>query len=184
MSNAVLDRLTSERSAQVAFIDGFWRRVEAEGRDLVDAEWPTISPPTGSGLPLDSQIAPIAEFERSGGPLESPAPITARVRRTEAVTEDRVQYAPAGSFVVDLLSARGYMQDRRTGRRLPPIPRPNGGSPTPSRTRQRPTPPASCRIPIVGQVVSLIDATRPFITSIGGGRPMGGFRVRHSAARK
>jgi hypothetical protein len=85
-----------------------------------------------------------------------------------------VAWSSAGAYVVDLLRARGYMSDPRTGQRQPAD---NEAAARVQYALQNQTTadtPGLLPHTIVGGVVSLIDATRPFITSIGGGRPMGG----------
>ena len=180
MPNPVLDRLYAERTHQVEFVDELLAHVDADNRDLVEAEQANLSAARERIGSLDQQIEPLEAFEATrethrtaqrgitppgwrgpeAGPVGNGAP-------------GRVEYASAGSFLVDLLAARGYMSGPRGERQAP-------NQDALARVQYALTnqttadTPGLLPEPIVGTVVSLIDATRPLITSLGGGRPMGG----------
>ena len=63
MGNALLERLTSERITQVEFVGQLLERVEAESRDLVDAEQSNIVAARQRITELDAQLEPLREFE-------------------------------------------------------------------------------------------------------------------------
>lgn len=183
--NPVLARLLAERAQQVEFIDQLLARVEAEHRDLVDAERANLEAARQRIAELDAQIAPLQEFETLRGQHQQTA---GQVLNPPARDDDSgdgpgrslggdpqrpFAYRSAGAFLVDLLRSRGIMQDRQ-GHRLGPdadaaarVNRAIDNQTTADTPGLLPT-------PIVGQVVNLIDASRPFVTSLGGARPMGG----------
>jgi hypothetical protein len=76
--------------------------------------------------------------------------------------------------MVDLIRARGYMSDPRTGQRLPADPEAQSRINYALANQTTADTPGLLPHVITGDVVNLIDASRPFITSIGGGRSMGG----------
>ena len=180
MPNAVLDRLAAERAAQVTFVDEMLSRVDSEGRDMVDAEQSNLAAARERIAALDEQIEPIAEFEasrqtavaamsalRTGG-AERPAGAVGLDGSRPAT------YGSAGAFIVDTLRARGFMTDPRSGQRLPADPDAAARVRYAVENQTTADTPGLLPHPIVGGVVNLIDASRPFITSIGGGRSMGG----------
>jgi hypothetical protein len=180
MPNAVLIRKRQERADQLSFVDELLTKVEADGgRDLVDAEIKNLEAARQRVQELDAQIVPLEEHEI----------MTARHQETAGlyVPQDRpgpsrqaIGHGPesawpsAGAFMTDLLRARGYMADPRSGARLPADP--NAAARIQYALENQTTADTPGLLPhtIVGGVVNLIDASRPFITSIGGGRPMGG----------
>jgi len=175
MSNAVLDRLLTERSGQVDFIDQLLARVEQEDRDLVDAEQGNLKAARERIKALDEQISPLADFEtQRNAHAETVAhlPVGRRPSSGEPAHlggGQPPQYGTPGAFMVDLLRSRGLMAGQRGGDpdALARVAFAVADQKTGDVTGILPT-------PIVGAVVSLIDANRPLITSLGGGRPMGG----------
>jgi HK97 family phage major capsid protein len=179
MPNAVLIRKRQERADQLSFVDELLTKVEADGgRDLVDAEIKNLEAARQRVQELDAQIVPLEEHEI----------MTARHQETAGlyVPQDRPgparaigaggqpTWATAGAYIVDHLRARGYMSDPRTGQRLPADPEAAARIQYALANQTTADTPGLLPHMIVGQVVNLIDASRPFITSIGGGRPMGG----------
>jgi HK97 family phage major capsid protein len=63
MPNGMLDRLQSERSHLVEFVDETLTRANDEGRDLVDAEQRNLATSQERIAQLDAQIKPLADFE-------------------------------------------------------------------------------------------------------------------------
>jgi HK97 family phage major capsid protein len=180
--NAVLERLLNQRQEQITFIDQSLARVESEGRDLVDAERANLEAARQRIAELDAQIEPLEAFEtvraahagtvaalpqrqNGSGPDRPPA----EPRRGDGGDRTPV-YRSAGEFIVDLIKARGMgtdrMPDSQAAGRVAQI-RAVADQKTTDTAGILPT-------PIVGQVVNLIDPNRPFITSLGGGRPMAG----------
>jgi HK97 family phage major capsid protein len=62
--NATLKRLTEEREVQATFIAELLEHVEAEGRDLVQAERQNLEAAEKRMAEIDEQIAPLAAFEQ------------------------------------------------------------------------------------------------------------------------
>jgi hypothetical protein len=62
-SNAVLNRLETERKRCIEFIDNLLAQVESEGRDLVPAEQSNLSAQRERVKQLDEQIKPLREWE-------------------------------------------------------------------------------------------------------------------------
>jgi hypothetical protein len=180
MPNPVLDRLRADRERQITFVDETLSRVEVDGRDLVDAEVANLAAARERIGELDNQISPLEEFEalrethaatRSTivGPRTSP--IVAAGGRSPS---DALPWGTPGAFLVDYITARGYMADPRTGQRMPADP--DAARRIEYALQNQTTADTPGLLPhlIVGGVVNLIDASRPFISSVGGARPMGG----------
>jgi HK97 family phage major capsid protein len=173
MSNAVLDRLLVQRQEQITFIDQTLDRVENEGRDLVDAETANLDAARQRIGELNAQIGPLEEFEKlrssheaAVGALPRPQGLAAGPRKVGG-NDQTPQYRSAGEYVVDLIKARGIHSDpdpaalaRITQMRVV------ADQKTTDTTGILPT-------PIVGQVVNLIDANRPLISSLGA-KPLAG----------
>jgi HK97 family phage major capsid protein len=173
--NAVLDRLLVQRQEQIAFIDQTLERVEADGRDLVAAEQANLDGARERIRALTDQIAPLEDFEtlraahgdtiRGLGASSEPA-------RTRPVGggDTAPVYRSAGAYLVDLLRARG-IADRAGGPDPAAVARIQARAVADQKTTDTtgilPT-------PIVGQVVNLIDANRPLISSLGGAMALGG----------
>ena len=102
--NAVLERLREQRDAQVTFIDELLSRVDADGRDLVDAETSNLNAARERIAELDAQIAPLDEFEALRGthresqrqPDAAPRPTDPLAGRPRAASNTRRQ-APSSS---------------------------------------------------------------------------------------
>lgn len=178
MGNAVLDRKRSERADQLAFVDELLAKVEADGgRDLVDAEIKNLAAARERVQELDSQIGPLEEHEAMRArhqeaaaaytptPGGRPAPLGAPGGPTP--------WSSAGAYVVDHLRAHGYMADGHGGR-LPADTEARARITYALQNNLTSDIPGILPEPIVGSVVSLVDASRPLITSIGGAKPMGG----------
>ena len=178
MPNAVLDRKRTERADQIRFVDELLNKVDADGgRDLVDAETKNLTAARERIRELDDQIGPLEEFDAMRARHESAASAVMGARPQDRPTpigagRDGVVYATAGAFMVDLIKARGLMTDR--GQRADPDPEAMARVRYALQNQITTDTPGILPKPIVGQVVNLIDASRPLITSIGGGRPMGG----------
>ena len=171
--NPVLNRLLDQRTEQIATMDAILSQVE--GRDMVDAERSLLEAARQRIAELDAQIEPLEAFEamvgehRTNDPgRPTPERVPAQPRRADG--GDRApEYATAGAFVVDYLRARGIMDrgnpDPAAAQRVAQT-RAVVNQTTGDLTGVLPT-------AIVGPVVSLIDANRPFISSLGGSKAMG-----------
>jgi HK97 family phage major capsid protein len=176
--NAVLDRLIAQRQEQFSFIDQTLERVETEGRDLVDAEQKNLDAARQRILELTQQIEPLEDFEKlrasHGDTMRTlgaghEGAIPARSRPIGGA--DRApEYRSAGEYVVDLIRARGIL-DRAAGPDQAAVARIQARAVADQKTSDTtgilPT-------PIVGQVVNLVDANRPLISSLGGAKALAG----------
>jgi HK97 family phage major capsid protein len=148
----------------------------SDDRDLVDAEKSLLQATQQRIAELDAQIKPLADYEdmraaheaTAGAlPVVRPERLPAQPRRADG--EGRtVDYLSPGAFLVDLVRARGIHQEadpdaaRRVMQTRVVADQKTGDTP------------GVLPQPIVGQVVSLIDANRPLISSLGGAKAMGG----------
>jgi HK97 family phage major capsid protein len=146
-----------------------------DDRDLVDAERSLLQASRDRIGEIDAQIGPLAEFEQLRDAhsetvtgLPRPERMPASPRRVESV--DRVEYRTAGAFLVDYLRGHGILErgvrDEQAAARIYQA-RVVADQKTSDTTGILPT-------PIVGQVVDLIDANRPLISSLGGAMGLGG----------
>jgi HK97 family phage major capsid protein len=180
MRSAVLQRLYDERQQLVDTIENVLGQVE--GRDLTDAELAVLGRTKERIAELELQIKPLEDYEAvrdahretrvetaPNGPRQLPERVPAEPRRMDG--GDRGQlYPTAGSFVVDYLRAMGILERGRPD------------SDAMARVQQARAvanqttgdTPGLLPTPIVGQVVNIIDASRPFITSIGGTKALAG----------
>lgn len=182
MPNAVLDRLREDRNRQITFVDETLSRVEVDGRDLVDAEVANLAAARERIGQLDNQIAPLEEFEalrethssavaRVTGPRPTASPVVLSTGRSPS---DSLPWGTPGGYIVDYIAARGYMTDPRSGQRMPADPDAQRRIEYALQNQTTADTPGLLPHMIVGSVVNLIDASRPFVGSIGGARPMGG----------
>lgn len=184
--NPVLARLLEQREAQTQFIDQLLARVAEENRDLVDAERSNLEAARQRISELDEQITPLEEFEAvRTAHQSSAAAATAGVRATQpapgagqdtgqrlGVQPRQQEYRSAGHFVVDHLRALGDPNTNRQpdtdaaqrvasalGRAVNDVPA--GNHVTTADT------PGLLPEPIIGQILTELDGSRPFISSVG-----------------
>ena len=175
-SNAVLDRLIEQRQEQIGFIDQTLERVETDGRDLVEAETANLDAARSRIRQLSAQIEPLEDFEKlrnaHGDTMRSLGTGHEAPARTRPVGgADRApEYRTAGEYVVDLIRARGIM-DRAAGPDQAAVARIQARALSDQKTSDTP---GILPVPIVGQVVNLVDANRPLISSLGGAKALGG----------
>lgn len=184
--NPVLARLLAERAQQVEFIDQLLARVETEGRDLVDAERSNLDGARQRIGELDAQIQPLQEFEDLRGAHQATVgQFVAPRDRGESVRElgrggatttrgvDGCGYETAGEFLVDYIRAVGYpaqggvKPDAAAARRVSDA---IGRDIAELRAIENVTTaqiPALLPKPIVGELLTDLDASRPFVQSIG-----------------
>jgi HK97 family phage major capsid protein len=175
--NPVLDRLRAQRAEQMSAMDAVLGQV-SDDRDLVDAEKSLLTATQQRLAEIDAQIKPLADYEdmraaheAAAGALPQPRGerLPAQPRRLDADTRGFV-YPSAGAFLVDYLRAHGITDrgnpDPQAAARLAQT-RAVADQKTTDTTGVLPT-------PIVGQVVNLIDANRPFISSLGGAKGLSG----------
>lgn len=178
MPNPVLDRLQSQKQHQIDFVGQLLERVEAEERDLVDAERANLEHARERIAELEPQITQLVEFDSMVAAHHDSVGSLPAARRAgdprPMSAGPAVEYRSAGHFIVDLMRARGLTRDRNTGQQLPADPDAGARVTRAIATQTTTDTPGLLPVPIIGQIVSLIDASRPFITSLGGALPMGG----------
>jgi|SRR5215471_2424030 len=169
--NPVLESFRAQRQQQVESIDAILGQVE--GRDLTDAERGLLEAARNRITTLDEQIAPLAAFEdlrEQHGATVSALPRPAEAAPRIAGMQERApEYRSAGAFLVDYIRAYGMMERNgvRDDQALARVTRAVANQTTANT-------PGILPVPIVGGVVSLIDANRPLITSLGGAKALGG----------
>lgn len=194
MPNPVLTRLAAERATQVDFIEQTLARVDAEQRDLVDAETRNMEAARERIAQLDAQITPLEQFEE----IRSAHQQTARVVSTPSVDETRgrggaggpvplgvevrdreVKYETAGAFLVDYMRAIEFPGRAYTGPGDPDaIARVRAATGSARAVRaagdvaaglHQTTDQTPGLLPrnIVGTILNDLDAARPFIASVG-----------------
>jgi hypothetical protein len=125
---------------------------------------------------IDAQIKPLADYEdmraaheQATSSLPQPRRLDAQPRRLDADSRGFV-YPSAGAYLVDYLRAHGITDrgnpDPAAAQRITQT-RAVADQKTTDTTGILPT-------PIIGQVVNLIDANRPFISSLGGTKGLSG----------
>jgi HK97 family phage major capsid protein len=175
MPNVVLERLRQQRAEQIATIDAILEQV-GDDRDLVDAERSLLEAARKRIGEIDEQIQPLAAFESTREAHDEtvralPRPEAGRVPAAARAPE--CPYTTPGAFVVDYLRANGLVdgsgvrgRDEQAAARVQQAYQVRADQTTADTPGLLPT-------PIVGTVVSLIDANRPLISSLGA-RPLGG----------
>lgn len=178
MPNAVIERLEAQRAEQLQFVDTLLSRVDAEGRDLVPAENDNLKAARQRITEIDQQLTPLNDFEALRHASADGHPVPSGPPARPSTSPDRARplgqaagcgYRTAGAFLVDLLRARGVPWA--------------GQGPDPQAlarvqaaaldTQTTGNTPGILPEPIIGPIVSTLDASRPFVTSIGV-KPMGG----------
>jgi hypothetical protein len=176
--NPVLTKLYADRAEVLDSMDAVLGQIE--GRDMVDAERSLLEAAKERLELIDRQIEPLQGFESLRGAhndalaaldvRQTPSRPPAQPRRADG--GDRTpSYSSPGAFLVDYLRALGLNQ--------------SGGPPTPDAAalarvmqarvvadQKTGDVPGILPTPIVGQVVSLIDANRPLIASLGGAKAL------------
>ena len=174
--NSVLERLREQRAEQLASMDAVLGQVE--GRDLVDAERSLLEAARQRIAEIDAQIQPLEAFENlraadseTRAELPRPEGVPAQPRRVDAGLRE-FPYATPGQYLADLCRASGCLPggqhgepDAEAQRRVVQA-RAVANQTTTDTPGVLPT-------PIVGTVVSIIDANRPLISSLGGAKPLG-----------
>ena len=191
MPNAVLDRLLAQRGEQETFIDQLLARVNEEDRDLVDAERGNLEAARQRIAELDAQINPLEDFERvrtahrANVPAPRPVSVDQGAQPRARLANDRQsaegQYRSAGAFVVDYIRARGYSgegvsPDQGARERVARAWGRDWDDYHSTRAILNQTTaetPSLLPVPVVGSIETDLDASRPFVASIGA-RPLGG----------
>ena len=175
-SNPVLDRLLAERDTQIEFIDRTLSGAEADTRDLVPAELANLEAARTRVADIDAQIDPLRQFEE----LRNSSAATAARALNRApgastplsATPREVTYATAGEFLVDYIRAVGYpaanvTPDTDAQQRVSVALGRNVAENRAIVNNTTADIPGLLPKPIVGAILTDLDAARPFITSIG-----------------
>jgi hypothetical protein len=179
--NIVLQRLIDERDTLVDTIENVLGQIE--GRDMTDAEQQVLERTRERIKELDNQIKPLEQYEEvrdshataraelappNGGRV-LPDRIPAEPRRMDGI-ERGMSYGTPGAFVVDYLRAMGIVERGRPDQEaMARVQQARAGA-----DQKTTDTPGILPTPIVGTVVNLIDANRPFISSLGGAKAMSG----------
>lgn len=179
MSNVMIARLQAERTKHIEFIDQTLARAESEKRDLVDTETTTLNSTRERIAELDAQIKPLEDFEqlrgahRTGGFVPAGAGTEGGETRSlgGAITQPReFEYRSAGQFLADGYRAR-QRGDQDAAARLEThgVGFDSDGTMTRAVAPHNTTAevPGLLPVPIIGPIMSDIDAARPFVSSIG-----------------
>ena len=176
MPNIVLERLREQRSDQIGTMDAILEQVT--DRDLVDAERSILESCRQRIGEIDAQIEPLAAFESVRDVHDDavnalPRPVRAVAARSVGTPEPPT-YPSAGSFLVDYLRGYGYNdpQRHRDDQAMSRVQASYSARAVADQTTSDTA--GILPTPIVGQVVDLIDANRPLITSLGGAKALGG----------
>jgi hypothetical protein len=192
--NPVLDRLRAQRDEQIQFIEQTLSKVEEESRDLVDAEKRNLETTRDRIKQLDEQIKPLEEFEglREAHRSQTPAPRSPSSASPAAQTAQRGhEYRSMGEIMADAWRVK-HEEDGEAKRRLESIGRGvvNGNLAVVDQGAARSVDdtyvrsltsearavaphittveiPGLMPVSIVGPVINDIDASRPFLNSIG-----------------
>jgi HK97 family phage major capsid protein len=185
MANIVLERLRAERQEQIYTMESILNQVS--DRDLSEAEESILNHTRDRLQEIDKQIEPLEAYEavkaahqQTVADLPQPRPtdrnhpavpdrVPAEPRRVDG--QDRApHYNSPGAYIVDLIRAGGYM---RPGDQPDPLAQARVQQTRVVANQTTGDTPGLLPEPIVGQVVSLIDADRPLISSLGGAMPLG-----------
>ena len=185
-SNPVLSRLVGDRDRELEKIDEILGAVEDEERDLSDAESELIGRHRNRLEELEPQIVRLVELEEVKERSVDARSLLLRPSngngngQAAPVAEDPAGPVPAyktpGEFIVDYLRSRGGMRNN-SGVITPPDGTAMERMQLITRAIQNQTTadtPGLLPEPIVGGLLGAISAVQPFISSIGGTKPMGG----------
>lgn len=194
MGNKVLERLAADRTHTNELIDEILAAAEADERSPSDSEREQISRFKIRLAELEPQIVEQAELEehrqssrdvhellnRAGGDRnahgngDGPQLGGPLVQRATGL---RLQYNTAGQFVVDYLKARGGLRGHGNEQMQPDAAAIERVGPWLDRAMENQTTadtPGLLPAPVIGPVLAQKLAVQPFVSSIGGAKPMGG----------
>lgn len=173
--NPVLARLIEQRNEQLTFIDTLLTQVATDNRDLVDAERANLDSARERIGQLDAQIKPLEEFEKIRGehravnPMQptgqtQPAPLTVKAREQK--------YRSAGHFLTDYVRSIGAhtqngAPDADAGQRVAAALGRAAGDVAPGVHQTTEDTPGLLPELIVGEILNDLDASRPFVQSVG-----------------
>lgn len=185
--NPVLARLLAQRQEQIDFISQTLETVEAGQRDLSDAERSNVEAAQARISQLSEQITPLEAFEevrnahaQSASNVAPTAPERPTPAPLGAATRAH-QYPSPGAFVVDMLRATG--QRISGGQELLPdldarqrvesaLGRSLSAEERAIAHQTTAQTPGILPEPIIGEILTDLDESRPFVTSVGA-KPLG-----------
>lgn len=177
MSNPVITRLEEQRAAQVEFIDQTLSRVDAEERDLVQAEQDNLSAARERIAQIDAQLEPLREFEQLRGAHRSTGASFSSTGtggqtsggQSLAINTREHEYRTAGEFLADGYRAAQKNDEGARARLQSTGVVLEGGQLIRASAPHTTTAevPGLLPVTIQGQVMSDLDAARPFISSVG-----------------
>ncbi len=172
--HVLITRLEEQRAEQVSFVDQMLSRADAEGRDLVQAERDNLAAARQRIGEIDDQLTPLRAYDSlraastDGTPLPAPAPRAGQpgqpLDRGAAPA-----YRSAGAYIVDHLRATGV----RWANLAPDAAAMARLQRAAAENQITTDTPGLLPEPVLGPVINTIDASRPFVTSIGA-KSMGG----------
>ena len=183
--NPVLTRLLDQREAQETFVDQLLGRVAEENRDLVDAERSNLEAARQRIGELDAQIEPLEQFEQARSAHRSRVPEPPRRQPQQQDQGDdqergqrlgaqprEMKYRSKGHFIVDYIRSQGFpgeqlKPDADAQQRVAAALGRAAGDVAPGVHQTTEDTPGLLPEPIVGQILTDIDGTRPFIQSVG-----------------
>ena len=185
MANRVLERMAAERDRTNETIDEILASIEVDDRDPSDAERALINRHRDRLEELEPQIVEQVELEER---RNSSRDVHAVLNRAARVVDDggngqrrpaapEVIHRTAGQFIVDYLRSRGGMRGDNGQLAAPDPVAIERMAPWIERVvanQLTSDTPGLLPEPIVGDVLAQKAATQPFVTSIGGAKPMGG----------
>lgn len=190
MPNVVLERMAEERDRINDQIDELLGAIEADGRDPSEAERQLVARQRARLEELEPQIVEMLDLEEQRGRARDARAVISRERRPAppptAGAEDGspaggdgspVLYRSPGAFIVDYLRARGGMRDHYGAVSGPDATAVERMGPWLARALENQTTtdtPGLLPEPILGDVLAQKATVQPFISSIGGAKPMGG----------
>jgi len=170
----MLARLLEQRAERETFIEQLLDQVDGDERDLVDAERNLLNAARERIEQLDQDIEPL---EKTGRVVAAHRASTRRYAAAPpasdpgggslgARTEPRPhQYASAGHFIVDLIHARGYFNQTPDPDAEARVASTQTRAAVPHQTTEET--PGLLPEPIIGQILTDLDESRPFVESIG-----------------
>lgn len=195
MSTAVIERLQQERQGCFDFIDSLTAQVETEGRDMVDAERQNVTAQHARVQEIDAQLEPLRAFEelrqatRQTTSRYTPTGVSDQGddddqrRGLGAQVNDREhKWRSVGEFMADVYRSSGMAAQNPDTRHLTTGQRDAAarrlqthglevvnGHLTRAAAPHNTTVEVPGLIPetIVGEIMSDVDAARPFISSVG-----------------
>jgi HK97 family phage major capsid protein len=156
----MLARLAGEVEDRQTFVDGLIEQAEKDGRDLSEQEMELVTRAKTRLGELDAQMEPLKEARRISGASRERVAEIARLSAAENGDKPpgEIKYRSAGEYILERW--RAGLGDRRAEERLELYHRAAAHQTTADNSGLIPT-------PIIGPVVSFVDANRPLVSALG-----------------